>query len=57
MRHAGLRPGDIVERLNGQALGDPSRDRAAFDAAVVAGTVSVEIERNGKRIIASLSLH
>lgn len=57
MRRAGLQPGDIVEKVNGQAVGDPAHDRALFDQAVIAGTVRVEVVRDGKRIAMSFPLH
>lgn len=57
LRRAGLQPGDIVEKVNGQAVGDPARDRALFDEAVVAGRVRVEVVRDGKRIALSFPLH
>ncbi len=57
MRRAGLQPGDIVEKVNGQAVGDPARDRALFDEAVVSGRVRVEVVRDGKRIAMSFPLH
>lgn len=56
MRRAGLLPGDIVEKVNGQAVGDPARDRALFDQAVVEGRVRVEVIREGKRITMSFPL-
>jgi general secretion pathway protein C len=57
MRRTGLLPGDIVEKVNGQAVGDPARDRALFDEAVVSGRVRVEVVREGKRIAMSFPLH
>lgn len=57
MRRAGLLPGDIVEKINGQAVGDPARDRLLFEDAVVAGQVRVEVIRAGKRVAMSFPLH
>ena len=56
MRRAGLLPGDVVEKVNGQAVGDPARDRALFDEAVLSGRVRVEVVRDGKRIAMSFPL-
>ena len=56
LRHAGLQPGDVVTKIDGQAVGDPGRDRALFDAAVLAGRMRVEIVRDGKHIALSFPL-
>lgn len=56
LRRAGLQPGDIVEKVNGEAVGDPARDRAIFGAAVVAGRMRVEIVRDGKHVALSFPL-
>ena len=56
LRRAGLQPGDVVTKVDGQAVGDPARDRALFDAAVVAGRMRVEIVRDGKHIALSFPL-
>ncbi|WP_076071563.1 type II secretion system protein N [Sphingomonas montana] len=54
MRSAGLQPGDLVERVNGVAVGDASRDRALFASAAAGGPLRVELVRNGRRIAVSL---
>jgi len=57
LRRAGLQPGDIVEKVNGEAIGNPARDRALFDEAVVAGRMRVDVVRDGKHIALSFPLH
>lgn len=57
LRRAGLQPGDIVEKVNGEALGNPARDRQLFDDAVVAGRMRVDIVRDGKHVALSFPLH
>ncbi len=57
LRRAGLQPGDIVEKVNGEAVGDPVHDRALFDQAVVAGRMRVDVVRDGKHIALSFPLH
>lgn len=57
LRRAGLQPGDIVEKVNGEAVGNPVRDRALFDEAVVAGRMRVDIVRDGKHVALSFPLH
>ncbi len=56
-RRAGLEPGDVVERVSGQAVGDPVRDRRLFDDAVVAGHMQVDVMRHGKRVALTLTLN
>ena len=57
LRRAGLQPGDIVEKVNGEAVGDPVRDRKLFNDAVVSGRIRVEIIRDGKHLALSFPLH
>lgn len=56
MRRAGLLAGDIVEKVDGAAVGDPAHDRALYDTAVVAGQIRVDVVRAGKHIALSLPL-
>lgn len=53
VRRAGLRPGDVVARVNGVAVGDPERDRRLFDAVAEEGRARVEVVRDGRSIILS----
>ena len=57
LRRAGLQPGDIVEKVNGEAVGDPVRDRKLFNDAVVAGRIRVDVVRDGKHLALSFPLH
>lgn len=57
LKRAGLRAGDVVEKVNGEAVGNPVRDRALFDDAVVAGRMRVDVVRDGKHIALSFPLH
>ncbi|MBV8972373.1 MAG: hypothetical protein JO290_08790 [Sphingomonadaceae bacterium] len=56
-RRAGLLPGDIVERVGGDPVGDPARDRRLYDDAVVAGRMQVDVVRDGRRVAVILPLH
>ncbi len=57
LRRAGLQPGDIVEKVNGEAVGDPVHDRKLFNDAVVAGRIRVDVVRDGKHLALSFPLH
>jgi hypothetical protein len=43
----GLRPGDIIQRVNGQVIERPEQAMAAFESLRVASEVMVEITRAG----------
>jgi len=45
---AGLRPGDIVRSVNGQAVGNPSQFVRMIADSAIGSSVSVEIMREGK---------
>lgn len=51
---AGLRPGDVVERINGTALGDSDQDRQTVMRAMSTGSAQVEIVREGRRMSLSV---
>ena len=53
---AGLLPGDIVERIDGTAVGDPARDGAVFDNAVVVGRMHVDVVRAGRHVAVTVPL-
>lgn len=44
----GLRPGDLIKDINGQALTDPSQAMQVFQSLGSADQVSVTVERNGQ---------
>lgn len=52
----GLRPGDVIETLNGQAVGDLADDRQLFERAVESGGARVEIVRDGRRVTLTIPL-
>ena len=54
MRAAGLLPGDVVERVNGTAVGNADTDRMLFASAAGGGPLRVELVRGGRRIAVSL---
>lgn len=53
---AGLRAGDIVTRVNGQAVGDVDSDRRLYDDVAASGLAQIEIERDGQTISMSFPL-
>lgn len=56
LRAAGLRPGDIVERVNNQPVGALGSARSVLDQAILSGGARVEVLRNGRRITLSFPL-
>ncbi len=52
-RLAGLLPGDVIEKVNGNAAGDVERDGRALDAAIRSGGGRLEIMRSGRRMTLS----
>lgn len=56
VRAAGLLPGDVIERVNGVAVGDLESDRRLFDQVIVAGQARVEAVRDGRRMALSFPL-
>lgn len=53
---AGLKPGDLVTRVNGQAVGNPDRDRAFYDEIAASGHARVEVVRGGEQLLMSFPL-
>lgn len=53
---AGLRPGDVIAAVNGEAVGDIEADRRLYEKIAAAGHARVEILRNGRRVILSFPL-
>lgn len=56
LRRAGLLPGDVIERVNGAAVGDVQRDRRTFEQAVASGRARVDVVRDGRRLSLSFPL-
>ncbi len=53
---AGLRSGDLVRTVNGQAVGNPDDDRRFYDRIAAAGQARLEVERNGRVLTFSFPL-
>ena len=49
LRRFGLQPGDVIETLNGQAVGSVASDRQLFERAVQSGGARGEVVRDGRR--------
>lgn len=56
VRLAGLRSGDLVRTVNGQAVGDPDADRRLYDEIATAGQARIEVERGGRILSLSFPL-
>ncbi|HEV7227324.1 type II secretion system protein N [Brevundimonas sp.] len=53
---AGLRPGDVIRSVNGQALGDPDADRDLFASAAASGRLRIEVVRDGRTLSLTVPL-
>ncbi len=53
---AGLRPGDVVTRLNGQQVGDLDSDRVLYDDVAAAGIARLEVVRDGQALLLTFPL-
>lgn len=51
----GLRPGDLIKDIDGQALNDPNQAMQIFESLSDADQVSVTVERNGEQQVIVLS--
>lgn len=56
VRLAGLRSGDLVRSVNGQAVGDPEADRRFYDEIAATGEARIEVERGGRVLSFSFPL-
>jgi general secretion pathway protein C len=56
VRQAGFQPGDLVTRVNGQAVGDVARDQIYFDEIAASGRATVEVQRAGQIITMTFPL-
>lgn len=50
LRRFGLRPGDVIESLNGQAVSGATSDQQLFEQARSAGQARVVVNRDGRRL-------
>lgn len=53
---AGLRAGDLVKTVNGQAVGNVEQDRQLYDEVAASGMARIEVERDGRTIVMSFPL-
>lgn len=56
LKRAGLKPGDLVVRVNGNKVGSIESDRKLFDEVVASGRARVEVMRDGSLIVMSFPL-
>lgn len=54
LERAGLKKGDLIRSVNGNALSDFRADKQLADSVVASGELTVEIERDGQPIVLSL---
>ena len=52
----GLRPGDLIAKVNGQKVGDIERDRRLVDSVISAGQVRIEVVRDGRNVVMTFPL-
>ncbi len=53
---AGLRAGDVIKSVNGQALGDAARDQQTLQRAAAGGRARVEVVREGRTLTLTVPL-
>ncbi len=53
---AGLQPGDVIAKVNGQQVGNIEQDQSYFDEVMASGRARIEVLRNGQRIVLSFPL-
>jgi general secretion pathway protein C len=56
VRRAGLRPGDIVDSVNGHRVGNVELDRRFFETVAATGQARVEVVRGDQRLVLSFPL-
>ena len=56
LRRFGLQPGDVIETLNGEAVGGAANDQQLIERARSAGQARVVILREGRRLTVNLPL-
>lgn len=47
---AGIRAGDVIQKLNGQTVGDPSSVQRAVENSQIGGDLRLELRRNGQNL-------
>ena len=53
---AGFEAGDVITKVNGQQVGDITRDTPFFNNVVASGHARIDLLRNGQRIVLSFPL-
>tara|TARA_R110002020_G_scaffold400596_2_gene610670 strand:+ start:15228 stop:16115 length:888 start_codon:yes stop_codon:yes gene_type:complete len=53
---AGLKPGDVITRLNGEAVGDLNSDKQLYDDVAASGIARLEVVRNGRALLLTFPL-
>lgn len=53
---AGLRPDDVITKLNGQSVGDTEQDLILYDDVAAAGTARIEVIRDGQSMMFTFPL-
>jgi len=56
LRRFGLQPGDVIETLNGQSVGDAANDQQLIARAREAGQATVVVVRGGRRLTLNFPL-
>ncbi|MEO0913714.1 MAG: type II secretion system protein N, partial [Pseudomonadota bacterium] len=56
VRLAGLRPGDLVSRVNGQQVGDVEADKRFYDEIAASGQARLEVVRGGQTLTMTFPL-
>ncbi|AQR62270.1 hypothetical protein BZG35_11915 [Brevundimonas sp. LM2] len=56
LRRFGLQPGDVIETLNGEAVGNGASDQQLIERARAAGQASVVVVRGGRRLTLNFPL-
>ena len=54
--HTGLRQGDRILSVNGQAVGNAPADRLDLDALLALGSASLEVQRGEQRFQVTVAL-
>lgn len=51
---AGIRPGDVIQRVNGRTVNSGTNERELMSSALNSGTARVELLRNGQRVLLTI---
>lgn len=56
LRRFGLQPGDVIESVNGRAVGDAASDQQLLESARASGSARVVVVRGGRRLTLNFPL-